>query len=41
MRMLLDEIQQDWQDKSLELVQVAHGYRFQSKVEYSEFSKKT
>jgi len=39
-RMLLDEIQQDWQDKSLDLVQVAHGYRFQSKVEFSEFLKK-
>mgnify|MGYP000945515538 FL=1 len=39
-RMLLDEIKQDWQDKSLELTQVAHGYRFQSKLEYSEFSKK-
>ena len=39
-RMLLDEIQQDWQDKSLDLVQVAHGYRFHSKVEFSEFLKK-
>ena len=39
-RMLLDDIQQDWQDKSLDLVQVAHGYRFQSKVEFSEFLKK-
>ena len=39
-RMLLDEIQQDWHDKSLDLVQVAHGYRFQSKVEFSEFLKK-
>lgn len=39
-RMLLDEIQQDWQDKSLDLVQVAHGYRFQSKVGFSEFLKK-
>jgi len=38
-RMLLDEIKQDWQDKSLELIQVAHGYRFQSKLEYSEFLK--
>jgi len=40
MRMLLDEIKQDWQDGSLELIQVAHGYRFQSKLEYSEFLKK-
>ena len=39
-RMLLDEIKQDWQDKSLELIQVAYGYRFQSKLEYSEFLKK-
>ena len=39
-RMLLDEIKQDWQDGSLDLIQVAHGYRFQSKLEYSEFLKK-
>jgi segregation and condensation protein B len=39
-RMLLDEIKQDWQDGSLELIQVAHGYRFQSKLEYSEVLKK-
>ena len=39
-RMLLDEIKQDCQDGSLELIQVAHGYRFQSKLEYSEFLKK-
>ena len=39
-RMLLDEIKQDWQDGSLELIQIAHGYRFQSKLEYSEFLKK-
>ena len=39
-RMLLDEIKRDWQDGSLELIQVAHGYRFQSKLEYSEFLKK-
>lgn len=39
-RMLLDEIKQDWQDGALELIQVAHGYRFQSKLEYSEFLKK-
>ena len=39
-RMLLDEIKHDWQNESLELIQVAHGYRFQSKLEYSEFLKK-
>ena len=39
-RMLLDEIKQDWEYKALDLVQVAHGYRFQSKLEFSEFLKK-
>ena len=39
-RMLLDEIKQDWEHKALDLVQVAHGYRFQSKLEFSEFLKK-
>ena len=39
-RMLLDEIKQDWEYKALDLVQVAHGYRFQSKIEFSEFLKK-
>lgn len=37
LRMLLDELKQDWTDKTLDLVQVASGYRFQAKVEYSEF----
>jgi segregation and condensation protein B len=37
LRMLLDEIKQDWSEKTLELVQVASGYRFQAKQEYSEF----
>ncbi len=37
--MLLDEIKQDWEYKALDLVQVAHGYRFQSKLEFSEFLK--
>jgi len=41
LRMLLDELKQDWaQDntaKTLELVQVATGYRFQAKPQYSEF----
>ena len=39
-RMRLDEIKQDWEYKALDLVQVAHGYRFQSKLEFSEFLKK-
>jgi segregation and condensation protein B len=37
LRMLLDEIKQDWSEKTLELVQVASGYRFQAKQDYSEF----
>ena len=37
LRMLLDELKQDWQDKTLELVQVASGYRFQAKQELSAF----
>ena len=37
LRMLLDELKQDWADRTMELVQVASGYRFQAKVEYSTF----
>lgn len=37
LRMLLDEIKQDWEEKTLELVQVATGYRFQAKPELSAF----
>ena len=37
LRMLLDELKQDWQEKTLELVQVATGYRFQAKPELSAF----
>ena len=36
-RMLLDELKAEWKDKSLELVQVSTGYRFQSRAIYSEF----
>lgn len=35
LRMLLDELKTDWADKTLDLVQVASGYRFQAKPEYS------
>ncbi len=35
-RMLLDEIKIDWQDKSMDLIQVATGYRFEAKVKFSE-----
>ena len=37
LRMLLDELKTDWSEKTLELVQVATGYRFQAKSQYSEF----
>ena len=37
LRMLLDELKQDWNEKTLELVQVATGYRFQAKSQFSEF----
>jgi segregation and condensation protein B len=37
LRMLLDELKQDWNDRTLELVQVASGYRFQAKQELSAF----
>jgi len=37
LRMLLDELKQDWEGKTLELVQVATGYRFQAKPELSAF----
>lgn len=37
LRMLLDELKVDWTDKTLDLVQVASGYRFQAKAKYSEY----
>ncbi len=37
LRMLLDELKIDWQDKTLELAQVATGYRFHAKPQFSEF----
>ncbi len=37
LRMLLDELKQDWTERTMELVQVASGYRFQAKVQYSSF----
>jgi len=36
-RMLLDEIKNDWQDKSMSLVQVSSGYRFQAKPNFTEY----
>lgn len=40
LRMLLDELKQDWANRSnptMELVQIASGYRFQARAEYAEF----
>jgi segregation and condensation protein B len=42
LRMLLDELKADWSQEgsnrqTLELVQVATGYRFQAKAQFSEF----
>lgn len=37
LRMLLDELRTDWMPRTLELVQVASGWRFQAKAEYTEF----
>jgi len=37
LRMLLDELKSDWQNRTLELVQVASGWRFQARAEYALF----
>jgi segregation and condensation protein B len=37
LRMLLDELKQDWEGRTLELTQVATGYRFMTKPELSAF----
>lgn len=37
LRMLLDELKQDWTERTMELVQVASGYRFQARAEYATF----
>lgn len=37
LRMLLDELKQDWAERTLELVQVASGYRFQARTEYTAY----
>jgi segregation and condensation protein B len=36
-RMLLDEIKSDWQDKAMGLVQVSSGFRFQAKPIFTEY----
>ncbi|MFZ8943170.1 MAG: SMC-Scp complex subunit ScpB [Methylophilaceae bacterium] len=35
-RMFLDEIKIEWQDKTMDLVQVSSGFRFEAKPRYSE-----
>jgi len=37
LRMLLDELKADWQTRTMELVQVASGWRFQARAEYAPF----
>jgi segregation and condensation protein B len=37
LRMLLDELKTDWQTRTLELTQVASGWRFQARAEYAPF----
>jgi segregation and condensation protein B len=37
LRMLLDELKQDWESGTMELVQVASGYRFQARAEFAVF----
>jgi segregation and condensation protein B len=37
LRMLLDELKTDWQSRTLELVQIASGWRFQARSEYAPF----
>lgn len=37
LRMLLDELKQDWETGTMELVQVASGYRFQARAEFTVF----
>ena len=35
--MLLDELKQDWAERTMELVQVASGYRVQARPQYADF----
>jgi len=37
LRMLLDELRTDWAGRTLELVQVASGWRFQARNEYKSY----
>ncbi len=37
LRRLLDELRQDWQDRGVELVNLASGWRFQTRPEYQQY----
>ncbi len=37
LRMLLDDLKADWREGSMELVQVASGYRFQARMEFTAY----
>lgn len=37
LRMLLDELKSDWSQRTLELVQVASGWRFQARIEFQPY----
>jgi segregation and condensation protein B len=37
LRMMLDELKTDWNTRTLELVQVASGWRFQARAEYHTY----
>jgi segregation and condensation protein B len=37
LRVLLDELKEDWAERTMELVQVASGYRFQARDEFSVY----
>lgn len=37
LRMLLDELKNDWNGRTLELTQVASGWRFQARIEYAAY----
>lgn len=37
LRRALEELRSDWQDKGVELVQLAEGWRFQTKAEYQRY----
>jgi len=37
LRMLLDDLKHDWAERTMELVQVASGYRFQAREKYTTY----